>query len=267
MRKKILVVSCLLAVSLGFAVRLSAHGATVKPVVKEANVVMGDFKIMGNGTVRSWARLGKNGRATAVGITFSETALTGLPKGVKGDLRRSSFEYLLQVPPQARALRINHISFDWEPFGHEPRGIYDVAHFDLHFYNVSVQDRNKIMGRGMAPQKMYKKPAAQFVPARYILAPGTGVPRMGAHWMNTAAPELRGRKFTHTFVYGSYDGRFTFLEPMFAKSFLDTKPKLQMPIALPKAVSQHGFYPTRYSVSHDPLRHEYSIALENFQWR
>lgn len=266
MWKKVAVAGGLLAVVAGVAARSWAHGEAVQAPVA-ANVVVGDFKIMGNGTVRSWAQIGKNGQPTAVGITFSESALTGLPPGVKGDPRRSNFEYSMKLPRQAKATRIDHISFDWEPFGHAPKGIYDVPHFDLHFYYMTMSQRDAIQGAGMAPQKLFKKPAPQFVPAGYILPPGTGVPRMGAHWMNTAAPELRGGKFTHTFVLGSYDGRFTFLEPMLTKSFLETKPNVATPIALPKTVQQHGLYPTHYRVSFNQTRREYSIALENFRWR
>ncbi len=267
MWKKVAVAGGLLAIVSGIAARSWAHEETVKAPVVAKDVVVGDFKIMGNGTVRSWVQMGKNRQPTAVGITFSETALTGLPQGVKGDSRRSSFEYSMKLPSQAKATNIDHISFDWEPLGHEPKGVYDVPHFDLHFYSMTMQERAKIDGRGMAVQKLYKKPAAQYVPAAYILAPGTGVPRMGAHWVNTASPELRGGKFTHTFVLGSYNGRFTFLEPMFAKSYLETKPNVVVPITQPKTLQKSGLFPTRYNVSYNAARHEYTIALENWQWR
>lgn len=243
-----------------------AHEATTKAPTS-ATKPIGDFKVMGDGTVRSWVQLGKNGKPSSLGITFSETALNGLPKGVKGRPNLSSFEYLLQLPPQAKTTGINHISFDWEPLGHEPKGVYDVPHFDLHFYEISTQQRAQISGRGMNPQMMDKKPASQFLPAGYILPPGTGVPRMGAHWMNGASPELHGKPFLHTFVYGSYNGRVNFLEPMISKALLDRKSDVTAPIAQPKALQKPALFPTRYHIFYNATRHEYSISLENLQWR
>lgn len=79
-------------------------------------------------------------------------------------------------------------------------------------------------------------------------APG-GVPRMGAHWVATDAPELAGRPFDKTMVLGSYDGRLTFLEPMVTRDFLLTRPDVVVPIRAPERAEGALSWPGAYSVS------------------
>ena len=58
------------------------------------------------------------------------------------------------------------------------------------------------------------------VPAQYVHADhidvGAAVPDMGNHLIDAKSPELvvQGREFTHTFIFGAYDGQITFYEPM-----------------------------------------------------
>ena len=101
---------------------------------------------------------------------------------------------------------------------------------------------------------------AEFVPAGYIQTPG-GVPQMGAHWVDPTSPELNGQPFTSTFIYGSYDGAFTFMEPMAAVSYLQSKPDTTMAVKLPSHYATPGAYPTTYGVSFDAGAKEYRITL------
>lgn len=59
---------------------------------------------------------------------------------------------------------------------------------------------------------------------------------MGSHWVYEKTPELHGQPFTHTFIYGTYDGKVIFIEPMVAKSFLEQKPSVKAPIPQPSSV-------------------------------
>ncbi len=63
------------------------------------------------------------------------------------------------------------------------------------------------------------------------------------------------------------DGKMTFLEPMAARAFLETKPNIAEKIKLPAAYEKHGFYPTAYSVRYDPARGECSVSLEGLTYR
>ncbi len=70
-----------------------------------------------------------------------------------------------------------------------------------------------------------------------------------------------------TFIYGSYDGRFTFLEPMVALSFLRSQPDFMTYIKSADWVDRSGYYPTHYQVKYDPHTRSYTIALVDLEYR
>lgn len=228
--------------------------------LRKAGTYLGQFTILGNGTVRTWVKIGENGKPTSVGVTFSETALSGLaktpPKGMIG------MEYNLTLPKEAAVTGFDYIGLDWNPQGHEPPGIYDTPHFDFHFYLVPKDEVHKMTFGGAPNVKGTRKPAAKFLPTGYIMPPGTEVPRMGAHAIDGNAPELHGQPFTHTFLYGYYNGKVHFIEPMITKAFLETKSDITVPLKQPAAYPKRGYYPTHYSIKYDSVRQEYTVALE-----
>lgn len=235
--------------------------------MRKAGTYLGQFTLLGNGTVRSFVKLDAKRKPTALGVTFSETALTGLSETGMGPASMPMVPYTLALPKEAKGIGFDHIGLDWSPKGHLPNGVYNVPHFDVHFYKMPEAQRAKISATGKDVARCNVKPAARYIPAGYIMPPGTEVPMMGAHALNAASPELKGEPFTQTFIYGFYDGKVTFLEPMIAKSFLETKPNVVTPIPQPKAVAQSGYYPTRYRTSYDPVRKEYTVALEGLTYR
>jgi hypothetical protein len=114
-------------------------------------------------------------------------------------------------------------------------------------------------------------------------SPAPGVPLMGVHWIDVRSPELQGmfgkpeafRPFTTTFIYGSWEGRFHFIEPMITRSFIMSKkeaadPLLRnevIPISMLGAVQQPGYYPSAYRVAWDEEAKEFRIALTNLKRR
>src|SRR5688500_10402867 len=114
--------------------------------LKKAGTYLGQFTLLGNGTVRSWVTFGQNNKPTSLGVTFSEAALSGLattpPKGMLG------MEYNLALPKEAAVTGIDHVGVNWNPQGHEPPGIYDTPHFDFHFYLTPQSEVNKISFEG-----------------------------------------------------------------------------------------------------------------------
>jgi hypothetical protein len=220
--------------------------------------VVGESKRLGGGTVRSWVRLDAQGKPTALGATFSEAALTRLPS--------SGFELVLVLPNVPSVVPFNHIGLNWNPQGHGPPGVYNKAHFDVHFYMVSVQERNAINSSD-GGTKIYRSPDPAFLPQDYDLSPGSGDARMGSHWWDLTAPELNGQLFTHTLIYGYYDGSLTFIEPMVTVALLKGKPALTADIKQPAAFSKAGVYPLRYQINHSAEFREYSISLEGITSR
>lgn len=227
--------------------------------------IEGAAQPLGQGSARSWVTLDAQGTPQAVGITLSEAALQGLPTTAAGG--HAASEITLKLPAEAAATGIDHIEIDWNPQGHEPDPIYGVAHFDFHFYLITQAQQQAIVPSDPAyATKAARLPAATYVPTGYVPPPGdpvaNTVPQMGIHWVDPSSPEFNGKPFTSTFIYGSYDGRFTFVEPMVTKAFLDSKPDFVHDVAQPSRVAFSGYYPSRYRVSYDASAKVYRIVLD-----
>lgn len=244
----------------------NSHHASRKNADKTAAAVLpgekiykGESQPLGNGQIHTWVKFRK-GKLTAIGITFDETALQNLitepPPGKEGE------EYVLALPEEAANTIFKHALVNWNPHGHPPANIYNVGHFDFHFYLIPNEERLKITAQGDDIAVSDKPLPAEFQPAGYILPPDTAVPQMGSHWVDANAHELHGQAFTKTFLYGSYDGKLIFLEPMITKAYLETKPNITEAIKLPAKFEKSGFYPTKYSIRYDEKTKVYTVALE-----
>ena len=129
------------------------------------------------------------------------------------------------------------------------------------------QELNKITLQGADKGRCDRQPESRFLPNGYIMPPGTQVPHMGAHALDSTAPELQGKPFTYTFLYGYYNGRVHFIEPMITKAFLETKTDVTVPLKSPAAYQKTGYYPQSYSIKFDKVRKEYSVTLEGLTLR
>lgn len=260
----------LLILSFTGAIALLAAGflATEAP---NPSVHYGDAKALGNGSARSFVTLGENDQPTAIGFTFDEAALTGLPEEIPP---YNVLEVSLALPEGVEALPFNHLGLDWNPKGHEPEGIYTHPHFDFHFYTISEAERDQIMPTDPEFEaKAQRLPEATYIPAGYISPPGNfPIPRMGLHLLDPASPELHGgHMFTQTLIWGSYDGQINFIEPMVTKAYIESVKGLDgqavtTPVTQPQAVAKAGYYPTHYSVRYDAKAKTYSVALEGLTY-
>jgi len=210
---------------------------------------------VGNGTARSFVRLDETGAPTAIGFTMTRTALDNLPH----EGAHKGFSYLLALPAEKAQTPYDHISLDWMPHGHVPEGVYNVPHFDMHFYMVSQEERAEIQP---GTPEMEKLPDTRFLPPNYLSTPGEGEPQMGKHWVDVTSPELQGQPFTTTFIYGSYDGHVIFHEPMMAHAWLAAEPDTVITLPQPEAVERSGFYPGKYSVTFDDEQQLFIISLD-----
>lgn len=246
---------------------------------------------LGNGTARSYILFDKaqQGRAIELGVALSPAALEGLPApmtmppaGGEGHNHVDVHEYILPMPQQ-NSTQFKLLELDWNPQGHEIPGIYTIPHFDFHFYTISKEERDQILPTDAQFQsKADNLPPAAMVPQFYstMTPPGAAtpaVPKMGVHWIDVRSPEIQAlvgkpelaKPFTTTFIYGSWNGRFTFLEPMVTRDFIlgrrtaATAAQRDSVMALPMGaqVSQAGMYPAAYRVAWDATANEYRIAL------
>jgi hypothetical protein len=167
---------------------------------------------------------------------------------------------VLPLHPKAiGATPFNHAGLDWNPSGHEPDQIYTLPHFDFHFYMVTEAERQAMTDMA----KLNTDPAAGYLPANHI--GGAPVPQMGKHWIDVTSPELSGATFTQTFIYGSYDSKVTFFEPMITLDFLKQTQNFERPLPRPARFQKSGYYPTKLRVvKHDGLT---EIVLDGFVYR
>ncbi len=245
--------------------------------------VYGTSQALGQGTARTFMSLDRSGTPLALGVALSESAMSGLPNTPMPGMP-SAVMLVLDLPAQAKRTGFDHVMLDWNPAGHEPEHVYTLPHFDFHFYQITSAERESIVPNNPAwPTKAAHFPTAEYVPTGYVAGSTLGnvspaaasVPFMGMHWLDTSSPELQGpqhgKPFTTTFIYGTWDGRFTFLEPMITKAYIESmkdKPEgVTMTIGTASKVAKAGMYPSAYSIKFDPQAREYQITLERLTTR
>lgn len=216
---------------------------------------------IGKGTAHVVVRTDANDKPSAIGIVFTPGMLDGLPKAATGAM--PDFPYFLPMPGKGPKTVVDHVVINWESVGHPPPRVYDVPHFDFHFYLVSRAAQKKVRFKnegesGQPPQQ----PPSELLPQGYAVPPGTAVTGMGVHAINMSAGELHGQPFTTTFIYGYYNRHQTFLEPMVALDYLLSKPSFSAAIARPSSYTKPGSYPGAYSVKYDAGRDVYEVMLE-----
>lgn len=228
----------------------------------ECNTYYGPEVKMGRGHLRSWFNLQKGKtKPTAIGIEFTPNSFYCLPTDPENFAANT---FVLKLHQKAKeSTPFDHITVNWEPNGHEPPGIYNVPHFDLHFYKISIASQLAITPvPGAAPP-------AGYLPASYVIQ-GATVPQMGTHWLNPASPELPPTllPFTHTFIYGSNNGKVIFLEPMITRAFLLAGVSVSKPFPQPIHFSPSGTnYPSVYKIWQDSGNGRHYVALTDFVWR
>lgn len=231
---------------------------------------------LGQGVARAWVSTDKQGTPLSVGVNISEHAIQSLMDEREENHENAEHKvFTLKLPKQAESTLYDHMTLDWNPHGHPAPGIYDLPHFDLHAYMISEEERLAIpplapFDESGAPQ-YDEEPAPAFIPEDYFLEPGI-VPAMGAHWLDSKAPEFQGETFTRTFIYGSLDGTFIFHEPMFTVAYLNelkqkAHPFESLEIKQPQRYQKTGYYPLEYSFTYNPRPGEYKIALDNLIYK
>lgn len=244
--------------------------------VMAAKTFYGPAVSLGQGVARAWVSTDRQGNPLSIGVNISEHAIEALMEEREkthenGEAHEEHVIFTLKLPKQAENTMYDHITLDWNPHGHPAPGIYDLPHFDMHTYMISVEERLAIQPlapfNGDGEPQFDEQPASEFIPEGYFLEPGV-VPAMGAHWLDAQAPELNEEVFTRTFIYGSLDGNFIFHEPMFTVAYLNDLKEKDNPfesieIKQPASYQQTGYYPMNYSFTYDPTPGTYIISLDN----
>ncbi len=249
---------------------------------------------VGNGTARLVVEFDPNGQPRTVGITLTEAALTGLATRMNTTSRcfdknsdgavthgecLGDYQADLALPAAATrlGLPIRWATVNWNPEGHLPPApaVWSAPHFDFHFFTVEPAVIHAIR-TGPCAEFIHCADSArasiplpkQHAPEGYIDV-GAAVAGMGNHLIDSHDPELADPTlgFSHTFIYGVYDGKLAFLEPMVSHAFLSKRPQECRPIRTPVVYATAGYYPTRYCVRHDAATATYRVTLEGLVYR
>jgi hypothetical protein len=248
---------------------------------------------LGKGTVSSYAELNRQGEPTAIGVVFSPGVLDGLPAS-GSDLHHCfdqnkdgrvdpatecihTYEHVLPLPDavaRRKDVPFKWVLLNWNPAGHIPPGIYDVPHFDVHFYIEPIANIFALESGPCGPEFVrcdQFEVARQAVPSNYVPPDFRNVdavvPAMGNHLIDLTGPEFNRQPFTRSWIFGVYGGRVIFYEEMVSRAFLLTKPQSCSPIKSPKAVATSGFYPTVSCLRHDAATGETTVSMEAFLFR
>lgn len=257
--------------------------------------VYGDRTSILGGRARTYVQLSEDGKPRALGLEFTRSMLSKLPYDppfdgnncfdINGDGELSfhapmpecagGYQAILFFP--AKVVKRANLPFkwfllNWNPVGHGPIGIYDRPHFDFHFYIMDYVDRNFIRPGpcGIVVdcddfQTAIKPVPSQFVPPDYRSFDAVE-PRMGNHMVDVTSPEISGQDvFKRTFVYGAYDAKITYLEPMITLEHLQSRPNDCLPVKQPAAFEVSGYYPTKYCIRNQGG--SYTISLEELKFR
>lgn len=244
---------------------LAACSAASGSPASNSPTTFGDRVTVGKGSVRTYVTA-VDGVPSEVGVALSEAALEGLPShhspgGVEIEPGHMTFEHVLALP-ENNPTPFRHVVVNWNPGGHEPPGIYDTPHFDFHFYTINSEERRAIDPAD--PQfkvKAERIPGPEQIPAGYVLPAPVGIPQMGVHWVDPTSPELNGKPFSTTFIYGSWNGQVIFAEPMITRAFLQSKPNFTAELPAAQVYEGGGYHPTGYRVQWDEATREWRIAL------
>jgi hypothetical protein len=278
-----------LAAALGLTAAAVALPPTSALWRRASSTLEGPEVPVGNGTARMFVELGPRGEPRALGIALTEAALTGLAthmnttsrcfdKNEDGKVTHGEclgdYQATLELPAGAAdlGLPVRWATVNWNPEGHLAPAppVWSAAHFDFHFFMVEPALIQGIR-TGPCAEFIHCEDFArastplpeQHTPEGYIDV-GAAVAAMGNHLVDARDPELANPKlgFTRTFIYGAYDGKLIFLEPMVSHAFLSSRPQRCTLIRTPKAYAIAGYYPTSYCVRHDAASATYRVTLE-----
>ncbi|HXH60236.1 MAG TPA: hypothetical protein VNI20_02635 [Fimbriimonadaceae bacterium] len=251
-------------------------------------------KNVGTAEVTAYSDVDENGNPKAIGVKFKTSALDNMPKdlNMKGDwfdlngngkvdvdmtknppFMETLGDYMARfdIPGNLKDIPYKFIEMNWNPMGHPPKG-WSVPHFDFHFYMTPESDVDAI---GLGPKgflvsedcftKAIKPVDPKYVGPNYKDMQ-FAVGKMGNHLVDPTAPEIAKNDpmlFKYAFIYGCYDGKVTFWEPMITRDFLASGETVEAEIPLPKAYAVAGWYPTKYAIRHTDDGYT-TVSIEDF---
>jgi hypothetical protein len=274
-----------------FALLLTASGGAAPTAGPDQ--ALGSRVQLGHGEVASFAELEGTGAPKAVGIMFSAHALMGLPaepsdghhcadRDGDGTIAHATecihtHEFVIPLPDAVSRrddMPFKWVLLNWNRHGHVPPGVYDVPHFDVHFYMAPIADIFAIRDGTCGPEfvdcddfAVAKTPVPDGLMHPDFKDVDAVVPAMGNHLIDLSGREFQGEPFSRSWIYGAYGGRVIFYEEMVALAHLLSRPDACLPIKSTPAVAVDGFYPTQRCVRYEAGADAYVVSMERFVYR
>ncbi len=243
----------------------STNSVFEKMKAKKLNVFKGPEITLGYGKVRSWVSLNAEGFPMEIGIEMTREALLNPERDKKKSPLGASMTTVPLHEKTKQSTPFDHIGFDWNPDGHEPDLVFDVPHFDIHFYMISLQERLSIPAWSLGTDDLFNNyPPLGFMPADYFTPPGAATvePQMGKHWLPINLGAFL--PFSKIMIYGSYNGKVNFVEPMVTVEELLSNQTTSLHYSQPDYFAKAGNYPTKYNIYHDVSTGKVYITLSDF---
>lgn len=258
-----------------------------------AAVLQGEPVPVGRGHVTSFAQIAPDGAPQAIGLRFEAAALDELPAARNATSRcfdlngngaidagtecEGDTEARIMMPREVAErpdMLFQWAMVNWQPQGHDPAP-WSVPHFDIHFYMIPQAELDQI---GLGPCDFFidceaQKRALMPVPPEFVhpdhVSVDVAVGQMGNHLIDSKTPELsdQGVPFTHTWIFGAYDGRIVFQEVMVTHDHLMGRQTGCQQVKQPAAWQVAGWYPTSYCIGYDAESDVHQVAMQDFVLR
>jgi len=285
----------LTALCLSIVLTLASCNQPAPPASSQAGGgrIEGAYAESGAGRISTYAEMTPGGAPKAIGVSFS-SAFMNAPPASHSDQHRCAdrnkdgvisrpdecnmwHEWVIPLPSDVSKrsdVPFKWVLINWNPMGHVPPGVYDVPHFDVHYYTEPIENVFSIEPGPCGPEfvrcdqfALGKKPVpSNYYPAGYIDVDAVA-PAMGNHLIDPTGPEFNGQRFTHSWVFGIYGGRITFYEQMLSRDYILSKPGKCEPVKTAPAVERPGYYPTVACVRFNAALDAYDISMEDFVLR
>jgi len=234
------------------ALRALIAATSLVPSATLADVTAGPEVAIGEGTAYAFVETDSAGAAVRLGIALSASAVEAAGHEMT--------MVTLELPEAARAAGYDHAMLDWNPHGHEPAHLFDVPHFDMHFY---MMEKAEVEAIDPASAGASIRPDPALMPASYAPPPEVQVvPKMGEHWIDVTDPTYGGKPFEAVLLYGGFDGKVIFVEPMVTQEALLSGATFGGRIGQPEDVAAPISLPSAWSARLNKVTGNYEISVD-----
>ena len=232
-----------------------------------------------------------DGRPSTVFVAIPKISFTGagqsatLPVGPCQNIYRFAYSDVQSEAVEAGPFAYAEIDWNTEGLPRGPNGSFASPHFDFHFYMLPRADVEQRMtcistnGRTCDPletdyeqTKLFEDlPDVSFIPPTYRADPGSAIPAMGLHLLDTDFNyTLENVNHYPTLIYGTFDGKVVFAEASVTLYTLQdavNSPdhRISFPFRQPQAFVTDINWPTEFVIEYLPETGGFQAGFVGFE--